>query len=123
MHVQFLNPVPSGPVFCVVKDVKIGRKLSTVQVDVQVKGKDEKLVTCTTATVTQGNLAKEMGVSGTVPSVVKAGMPRREHCERWGEAWWMNLIPVTRKLRQYVPVGRPDLHVRIIGLFFSHPSI
>jgi len=35
-------------------------------------------------------------------------MPKREDYVRWGDAWWMNLISINRKIRQYLLCGGPD---------------
>jgi hypothetical protein len=99
-----------GPVIFKFRDLKLGRILSTVQVELQSKDSDGKLTTRTMAIVSQGNLASQNGLTGTAPQ--KFDMPRREDCERWNEAWWMNIIPINRKLRQFIPAGGPDIRVR-----------
>jgi hypothetical protein len=91
-----------------VKDLKIGRRLSVVQIELQTKGQDGKLATRTTAIVTQGNLATESGPTGKSPYNFKADLPRREDCVRWNEKWWMELVPITRQIRSWLPPGGPD---------------
>jgi hypothetical protein len=44
--------VPGGAVTLKIKDLKIGKKISMVQVELMRKAKDGKLSTCTTAIVT-----------------------------------------------------------------------
>ena len=99
----------AGPLIFKFKDLKLGRILSTVQVELQMKDSDGKVTTRTVAIVSQGNLALQDGLTGTTPQ--KFDMPRREDCERWNEAWWMNIIPINRKLRQFIPAGGPDIRV------------
>lgn len=104
--------VLAGPFIFKFKDLKLGRTMSTVQVEQQAKDSEGKLVTRTLAIVSQGNLALQKGLTGTMPQ--KFDIPRREDCKRWNETWWMNVAPVTRKLRQYIPEGDPSLHVSIL---------
>lgn len=108
VQVQFLQPVPVGVVFLEVNDVKIGRKTSVVQVGLQSKNKKGNPTPCAIALVMQGNLGTEKGVTVAVPRNFSDIMPRREDCIRFRDAWWMNLIPVTRKLQQWIPKGGPD---------------
>lgn len=61
----------------VVKDVKIGNRVSMVQIDLQTKDDDGKLVTRVTSLVTQGNLVTERGVTGKMPSKYKASLPKK----------------------------------------------
>jgi hypothetical protein len=64
-------------VTAVVKDLKIGNKVSMVQVDLQTKGDDGRLVTRVTSLVTQGNLVTEKGVTGKKLSNYKDSLPRK----------------------------------------------
>ena len=66
----------------VVKDLKIGNKVSMVQVDLQTKDDDEKLVTRVTSLVTQGNLVTEKGVTGKKSSNYKDSLPRKVSDDR-----------------------------------------
>jgi hypothetical protein len=69
--------VSGGALTVVVKDLKIGNKVSMVQVDLQTKGNDWKLVTRVTSLVTQGNLVTEKGVAGKKSSNYKDSLPRK----------------------------------------------
>jgi hypothetical protein len=69
--------VPGGALTVVVKDLKIGNKVSMVQVDLQTKGDDDALVTRVTSLVTQGNLVTEKGVTGKKLSNYKDSLPRK----------------------------------------------
>ena len=89
-------------------DVKIGRKISTVRVELNAADRKGTMVPCATALVTQSNLAMESGVTGASKIDFKDDMPRREDCVRHAETWIMNLLPITRKLRVLIPPGGPD---------------
>jgi hypothetical protein len=53
---QYLLPLPSGSVKLVIRDIRIGRAQSVVQVEVQ-QGEIQLPKTCTLATITHDNLA------------------------------------------------------------------
>jgi hypothetical protein len=69
--------VPGGALTVVVKDLKIGNKVSMVQVDLQTKDETGKLVTRVTSLVTQGNLVTEKGVTGKKLSNYKDSLPKK----------------------------------------------
>lgn len=83
-----------------------------VQIELQTKGQDEKFATRTTAIVAQGNLATENGPTGKSPYNFKADLPKRGDCVRWNEKWWMELVPITRQIRAWVPLGGPDVRMK-----------
>jgi hypothetical protein len=92
-----------------VHDLKIGRKISTVRVELNAADRKGTMVPCATTLVTQSNLAMENGVTGASNINFKDDMPRREDFVRHAETWLMNLAPIARKLRVLIPSGGPDL--------------
>jgi acyl-CoA thioesterase len=92
-----------------VHDLKIGKKISTVRVELNAADTKGNMVSCVTALVTQSNLAMENGVTGASNINFKDDMPRREDCIRHAETWLMNVAPIARKLRVLMPSGGPDL--------------
>jgi hypothetical protein len=108
LNVHYLNPLFGGLFTIIVHDVKIGRKISTVRVELNAADRKGTMVPCATALVTQSNLAMESGVTGASKIDFKDDMPRREDCVRHAETWIMNLLPITRKLRVLIPPGGPD---------------
>jgi hypothetical protein len=65
--------------------VKIGRKISTVRVELNAADRKGTIVTCTLAPVTQSNLAIENSVTGASNINFKDSMPRIEDCVRHAE--------------------------------------
>jgi hypothetical protein len=65
--------------------VKIGRKISTVRVELNAADRKGTIVTCALALVTQSNLAMENGVTGASNINFKDSMPRIEDCVRHAE--------------------------------------
>jgi hypothetical protein len=108
LNVHYLNPLFGGPFTIIVHDLKIGRKISTVRVELKAADRKGNLAICATALVTQSNLAMENGVTGAMNISFKDSIPRREDCVRHAETWIMNLLPITRKLRVLIPQGGPD---------------
>jgi hypothetical protein len=68
-----------------VHDLKIGRTISTVRVELNAADRKGNMVPCVTALVTQSNLAMENGVTGASNINFKDDMPRRKDCVRHAE--------------------------------------
>jgi acyl-coenzyme A thioesterase PaaI-like protein len=108
LQVLYIPPVPCGEVRIVVEDLKIGRKISMVRVEVQIEDEAGKFATRTISLVTQGNLAAQQGINGPISLSLKSTMPHREDCERWVPKWALEMVLVNLKLQYFIPSGGLD---------------
>jgi len=88
----------------VVRDVRIGRAQSVVQVKVQQDGVQAPK-TCTLATVTHGNIAAEDGL--TIPSK-KLSIPDRADCDLLITDLVRRMVPAMANVTALSPKGGPD---------------
>jgi hypothetical protein len=101
---HYLLPLPSGPVKLVIRDIRIGRAQSVVQVEVQ-QGELPAPKICTLATVTHGNLATEEGP--TLPSE-KLSVPDRADCALFITDLVRRMVPAMVNVTALTPTGGPD---------------
>jgi hypothetical protein len=110
--VQFLKRVVPGPIRLCVSPINLGPRVSVIQVDLQnEENKAGGFKSCVMATVTQGNLATEKGISlPTHPVSKKPGIPDRElDCEEFiVPPIVRQLAPAFIKLSGRVIKGGPD---------------
>ncbi|RFU29755.1 hypothetical protein B7463_g6565, partial [Scytalidium lignicola] len=122
-YIQFLYPAAPGPAILVVRELKIGKNYSSVQVELQKQQQDGSAKTCVAAIVTQGNLAAEHGQTISTPPVIPKGeLPDRDtECEEFMQPdWILRAFPVAFKMRPFKLKGgkngkfndRKGLHVK-----------
>ena len=81
---QFIRRVAPGPITLSISPVNLGPRVSVIQIDLQSEQPEAGgFKSCVIATVTQGNLATEKGISlPTHPAVKKGDIPDRDRdCE------------------------------------------
>jgi hypothetical protein len=100
LHVQYLNPVPHGPINIALKDIKIGMNHSVIQVELNTP---KSLNSSVLAIVTHGNLSVVGGHSISTPLLK---LPDRQtECRRWSNAFFYHVNPTSAQFRGYTPGG------------------
>jgi acyl-coenzyme A thioesterase PaaI-like protein len=122
-HSQFLKQLWPGPVRLAVKAVNLGSRVSIIQIELsqsashsvsqnsKANAKSQEYIIGVIATVTQGNLAAEKGISlPTVPTLRKEDIPDREKdCEKYVVSSLIKrLAPGSYKLDGRVVKGRVE---------------
>lgn len=104
-HLQYLQSVPAGDTAVRVTPVQLGKRVSVVRVEILLAGRGEEEKVGLLATVTQGNLREEKGLS--LPTLGVRGLsegelPRREDCVlHIHEKYIEKLAPGALKVEQW----------------------
>lgn len=104
LHVQYLGPIPHGQITVVVRELRVGKTHSVMQVDLCQPG---SLEPCVTSLVTFGKLSLKGGRTIAAPALQ---LPDRKlDCARVTERLLVSLIPPTAKLRGWMVKGNDNI--------------
>ncbi|KAH8800653.1 thioesterase-like superfamily-domain-containing protein [Xylogone sp. PMI_703] len=99
MHIQYLEPLPHGPVNVLVHDIKSGTTHHVVEIELK---QPNSLKSCVLSLVTLRRLSAVRHSIKTPPFP----LPDREsECQRWTDSFFYNVNPTSSQFRTYVPKG------------------